>query len=187
MDWEMITIFTILAIVVGGLMGLIYKSLFQALFFILSFMGLVVTAALILITGYDGIFVWIAGPLITIAPFYVIIKFKYPETLLKLNNELKPNQQVREKNDDELINRGTTMNVGNGLNSKSNAAISIAKKWAMWPAGFGALVGVSGVMKGSESLIGKILLSAIVAGTLALILGGITFLVVYGFLKLRGR
>jgi len=77
------------------------------------------------------------------------------------------------------------MNAGNGLRSKSNA-VTIAKKWAMWSAGFGTLVGVSGIMKGAGTLIGKILLSAIVAGTLAVILGGITFLVVYGAVKLRG-
>ena len=78
------------------------------------------------------------------------------------------------------------MNGDNGLRSKPNSA-SIAKKWAMWPAGFGVLVGVGGAMKGSSTFVGKMLLSAIVAGTLALILGGTTFLVVYGFLKLRGR
>ena len=66
------------------------------------------------------------------------------------------------------------MNVDNGLRSRSNAAVTIAKKWAIWSAGFGALFGVSGVLKGSGTLIGKMLLSAIVAGILALISGGIT-------------
>ena len=78
------------------------------------------------------------------------------------------------------------MNGDNGSRSKSNA-VTIAKKWATWPAGFGALVGVGGAMKGSSTFVGKMLLSAIGAGTLALILGGTTFLVVYGFLKLRGQ
>ena len=78
------------------------------------------------------------------------------------------------------------MSGDNGLCSKPNA-VSIAKKLAKWAAGFGVLVGVGSAMKGSSTLIGKIRLSAIVAGTLAFILSGTTFLVVYGFLKLRGR
>ncbi|MBW2430047.1 MAG: hypothetical protein JRF56_13875, partial [Deltaproteobacteria bacterium] len=78
------------------------------------------------------------------------------------------------------------MNADNRLRLKSNA-VTIAKKWAMWPAGFGAFVGMSDVMKGAGTLIGKTLLSAIVAVILAFILGGITFLAVYMFLKLRGR
>lgn len=184
MDWEMITVFTIMSIVFGGLMGLMSKSLIQGLFFILLFMGLVLTAALILITGYDGIFMWIAGPLTTLVPFYIIIKFKYPDKLSELNKKLKPSKELHENSDGEFISGGTTMN---GVNVPKSNAVSIAKKWATWPAGFGALVGISGVMKGSGTLIGKMLLSVIVAGTLALILGGITFVVVYGFLKLRGR
>jgi len=92
MDWEMITVFSIMSIVFGGLMGLMSKSLIEGLFFILLFMGLVVTAALVLITGYDGIFVWIAGPLLTLSPFYIIIKFKYPEKLSELNKKLKPSK-----------------------------------------------------------------------------------------------
>jgi len=187
MDWEMITVFSIMSILFGGLMGLMSKSIIHGLFFILLFSGFVVTVVLVLITGYDGIFVWIAGPLITLVPFYFIIKLKHPEKLIKLNNKLKSKQQVDKNSDGELINRGITMHKDNGLRSKSNAAVTIAKKWALWSAGFGALVGISGVMKGSGTLIGKMLLSAIVAGTLALIFGGITFLVIYGFLKLRGR
>ena len=89
MDWEMITVFLIMSIVFGGLMGLISKSLIHGLFFLLLALGLVLTAALILITGYDGIFVWIVGPLITTGPFYIIIKFKYPDKLSKLNKELR--------------------------------------------------------------------------------------------------
>lgn len=78
------------------------------------------------------------------------------------------------------------MNRDNGLHSKPNA-VSTAKKLAKWAAGFGVLVGVGGAMKGSSTFVGKMLLSAIGAGTLVLILGGTTFLVVYGFLKLKGQ
>lgn len=67
--------------------------------------------------------------------------------------------------------------------TKPNAA-AIAKKWATWPAAFGAVVGMSGAMKGSASPLGKMLLGTITAGMLALILGGITFIVVYCFLKI---
>lgn len=63
------------------------------------------------------------------------------------------------------------MNGDNGLHSKANA-VSTAKKLAKWAAGFGVLVGVGGAMKGSSTFVGKMLLSAIGAGTLAIILGG---------------
>jgi hypothetical protein len=43
------------------------------------------------------------------------------------------------------------MNADNRLRLKSNA-VTIAKKWAMWPAGFGAFVGMSDVMKGAGTL-----------------------------------
>lgn len=66
-----------------------------------------------------------------------------------------------------------------------SSAFSIAGKWAKWPAAVGFIVGVSGVMKGSGTLIGKILRSAILSAMLAIILGGITFLIVYVYLKLR--
>ena len=78
------------------------------------------------------------------------------------------------------------MNGDNELHSKPNA-VSTAKKLAKLAAIFGVLVGVGGAMKGSSTFVGKMLLSAIGAGTLVLILGGTTFLVVYGFLKLKGR
>lgn len=69
-------------------MGLFYKSLIVGLFFTILSMGLVLTTALILVTKYDGVFVWIAGPLITVGPFYIILKTKYPDKLKQLNQEL---------------------------------------------------------------------------------------------------
>jgi hypothetical protein len=49
------------------------------------------------------------------------------------------------------------------------------------------MVGISAVMKGSGSLFGKLLMSGAVGGILALVLGGVTFLSVYGVHRLRGR
>ena len=66
-------------------------------------------------------------------------------------------------------------------------AFTVAKKWAAWSAGFGVFVGISGAMKGSATIPGKMLLGGFVGGTMAIILGGITFLLVYGALKLQGR
>jgi len=50
-------------------------------------MGLTLTAAISLATGYDGIFVWIAGPLITVGPFYIILLIKYPDKLKELDDK----------------------------------------------------------------------------------------------------
>ncbi|MFH1994441.1 MAG: hypothetical protein ABIJ24_01915, partial [Nitrospinota bacterium] len=61
---------------------------------------------------------------------------------------------------------------------KSTPAVT-ALKWARWTAAFGLLVGISAAMKGSASILGKIMLGAIVGGVLALLFGGITFGIVY--------
>ena len=63
-------------------------QLILGLFFALIGMGLTLTAALILITGYDGIFVWIAGPLIMVGPFYIFLLIKYPDKLKELDDKL---------------------------------------------------------------------------------------------------
>lgn len=89
MDWEMIIVFSIMSLVCGGFMGLIYRSILGGVFFILFFLGLVVTAAIILATQYDGIPVWIVGPLTTLVPFWAVMKFKYPDRWRQLNEELK--------------------------------------------------------------------------------------------------
>jgi len=85
MDWKMIIVFTALSIVLGIMNGLIRKSFFYGLFFTLIGLGLTLTAFLILVTGYDGILVWIAGPLIIVGPFYIILLIKYPNKLKELD------------------------------------------------------------------------------------------------------
>jgi len=80
------------------------------------------------------------------------------------------------------------MVIANEKDSVARAeAFSAAKKWASWLAGLGAMVGISAVMKGSGSIVGKLLLGAAAGGILALMLGGVTFLLVYGVQRLRGR
>ena len=86
MDWVMIIVFTVMSVILGVFIGHLYKSLICGLFFTLLGMGLTLTAALILVTGYDGVFVWIAGPLITVGPFYIILKTKYPNKLISAKN-----------------------------------------------------------------------------------------------------
>jgi len=88
-DYEMIIIFSVMSIVFGGIFGLLYRSLLLGLFFVLLFLGLVVTTALSLVTKYDGVLVWIAGPLTTLVPFWAVLKFKYPDKWKQLNEVLK--------------------------------------------------------------------------------------------------
>jgi hypothetical protein len=89
MDWEMIIVFSVMSLVLGILVGLIRGSFIEGSFFVLVGIGLTVTAVIILITGYDGIIVWVAGPLVTIAPFIIILKIKYPHKLKELDERLK--------------------------------------------------------------------------------------------------
>ena len=88
MDWTMIIVFTVMSVILGVLLGSLHKSLICGLFFTLIGMGLTLTAALILFTGYDGVFVWIAGPLITVGPFYIILLIKYPDKLKEMDDIL---------------------------------------------------------------------------------------------------
>ncbi len=88
MDWTMITVFTVLSVILGVSLGFFHKSIILGLFFALIGMGLTLIAALILITGYDGIFVWIAGPLIMVGPFYIFLLIKYPDKLKELDDKL---------------------------------------------------------------------------------------------------
>lgn len=62
---------------------------------------------------------------------------------------------------------------------------SVALKWARWPAVFGMIVGISAAMKGSASLVDKIILGIMTGGLLALILGGTTFAIVFLAVKIR--
>jgi len=59
MDWTMIIVFTVMSIVFGVFFWFFDKSFICGLFFTLIGMGLTLTAAISLTTGYDGIFVWI--------------------------------------------------------------------------------------------------------------------------------
>lgn len=88
MDWTMIIVFTVMSVILGVLIGYLDKSLICGLFFALIGLGLTLTAAISLATGYDGIFVWIAGPLITVGPFYIILLIKYPNKLKDLDDRL---------------------------------------------------------------------------------------------------
>ena len=89
MDWQMLTVFPVLSLGAGMYMGLLSRSLLQAAFYTLFGFGLVLTTALMGITKYDGILVWLAGPVITLGPFLLVLKLKYPKQLQKLNDSLK--------------------------------------------------------------------------------------------------
>ena len=52
-------------------------------------MGLIVTAIIIMLTDYDGIWVWFIGIIITYTPFILTLKYKYPEKYVQLNKDWK--------------------------------------------------------------------------------------------------
>ena len=84
MDWEWIMLFAIGSVVAGVMIGCFEKKLLLGVFITLFFLGFIITAVIIMTTGYDGIFVWLAGPAITTGPFLLVLKFRYPEKWFQL-------------------------------------------------------------------------------------------------------
>lgn len=89
MDWEMIIVFFVMMIFFGAVMGWQKNSVLAGFAFFLMGLGLISTAAIIMLTGYDGIWVWVVGIFITYAPFLLLLKFKYPEKYVQLQKDMK--------------------------------------------------------------------------------------------------